>query len=60
MKGEKLLGDHVISMCFSWTRLVDKNERRETAGDHVISMYFSWTCLVDQNERRETAGGPCN
>ncbi len=32
MKGEKLLGDHVISMCFSWTRLVDKNERRETAG----------------------------
>ncbi len=44
MKGEKLLGDHVISMCFSWTRLVDQNERRETAGDHVISMYFSWTC----------------
>ncbi len=43
--------DQVISMYFSWTCLVDQNERRETAGDHVISMCFSWTCLMDKNER---------
>ncbi len=47
MKGEKLPGTMYFSMYFSWTCLVDQNERRETAADHVISMYLSWTCPVD-------------
>ncbi len=54
MKWRDTVGDHVISMYFSWTCPVDQNEMSETAGDHAISMYFSGCVQLLQNEKRET------